>query len=74
MKALLPLILFAIVVAAIAVAIGTPIAAILVYKHRSRLFPDMQERHRCRKRKENSFRKLRRTSPLKNATAFFLSY
>ncbi len=36
-------ILLAILVASIAVAVGTPIAAILVYRYRHKLFPDLKE-------------------------------
>jgi ABC-type spermidine/putrescine transport system permease subunit I len=43
LKGLLATILFAIVVAAIAVAIGTPIAAVLIYKHRHKLFKNMND-------------------------------
>lgn len=43
LKGLLATILFTIVIAAIAVAIGTPIAAILIYKNRHKIFPDMRD-------------------------------
>jgi hypothetical protein len=43
MKALLASVLFAILVAAVAIAIGTPIATVLIYKNRRKLFPDMRD-------------------------------
>jgi chromosome segregation ATPase len=39
----LNLVLFAIVCAAIAIAIGTPLAAVLVYRNRHKLFPDLRD-------------------------------
>jgi hypothetical protein len=36
-------VLLAILVAAVAIAVGTPLAAILVYRHRHTLFPDLKE-------------------------------
>lgn len=36
-------ILLAILIAAISIAIGTPVAAILIYRNRHRLFPDLKE-------------------------------
>jgi chromosome segregation ATPase len=42
--ALLAAVLGAIVVATICIALGTPIAAVLVYKHRRTLFPNMHDR------------------------------
>ena len=44
LAALLTTVLFTILVAAGIIAIGTPIAAILIYRYRRRLFPDMTDR------------------------------
>jgi chromosome segregation ATPase len=44
LAALLTTVLFAILLAAGIIAVGTPIAAILIYKNRKRLFPDMSDR------------------------------
>lgn len=44
MKALLATVLFAIVVAALGIAFGTPIAAVLIYKNRRKIFPNMSDR------------------------------
>jgi hypothetical protein len=44
LAALLTTVLFTILVAAGIIAIGTPIAAILIYRNRRKLFPDMSDR------------------------------
>jgi peptidoglycan hydrolase CwlO-like protein len=44
LAALLTTVLFAILLAAGIIAIGTPIAAILIYRNRRKLFPDMSDR------------------------------
>jgi peptidoglycan hydrolase CwlO-like protein len=44
LAALLTSVLFTIVAAAVAITIGTPIAAILIYKYRRKLFPNMSDR------------------------------
>jgi DNA-binding FrmR family transcriptional regulator len=44
LKTLLGTILFAIFLAAGAIALGTPVAAVLIYKHRRKLFPNSPER------------------------------
>jgi septal ring factor EnvC (AmiA/AmiB activator) len=43
MRALLATVLGAIVLAAVCIAVGTPIAAVLIYKHRRTLFPTMRD-------------------------------
>lgn len=43
MRTLLASVLGAIVIATICIAVGTPIAAILIYKHRRKLFPSMRD-------------------------------
>lgn len=42
-EVLIGTVLFTIMVAAVAIAVGTPIAAILVYKNRKKLFPDIPD-------------------------------
>lgn len=44
LAALLTTVLFAILMAAGIIAIGTPIAAVLIYRNRRKLFPDMSDR------------------------------
>jgi archaellum component FlaC len=44
LAALLTTVLFAILLAAGIIAIGTPVAAILIYRNRRKLFPDMSDR------------------------------
>ncbi|MBS1955244.1 MAG: hypothetical protein JST89_13745 [Cyanobacteria bacterium SZAS-4] len=43
LKALMAIILFAIVACATAIAVGTPVAAVLVYKNRAKIFPHLED-------------------------------
>ena len=43
MKGLIQLVVVMIVVSAIAIAIGTPLAAVLIYRNRRKLFPNMSD-------------------------------
>jgi hypothetical protein len=44
MKALIQLVVVMIVMSTIAIAIGTPLAAVLIYRNRRKLFPNMSDR------------------------------
>ncbi len=61
MKVLLATVLGAIVVATIAISIGTPLAAIVVYRNRKRIFPNMSDQELVPKDKDQD-RRLTRVS------------
>jgi len=61
MKALLATVLGAILVATIAISIGTPVAAIYVYRNRKKIFPNMSDQELVPKDKDHD-RRLTRVS------------